>query len=93
MRRKFLPFRGTNNVQVIASDQPAEAVAVKCVFTDNRGNIMNSDDLIVNGVFDAGTSVTKPPRAEGVVCDAYYYDPPPTDILGNFNRQTLKISN
>ena len=82
---------GNENVQVTTFDQPSDAVVVKCAFFDDGGQLMYSGDLLVNGIFDAGTTVTSPINSRGVVCDAYYYEPSPTDLRNNFTGKTLRV--
>ena len=77
------------NLQVNVFDQPSDAVAVKCAFFDNGGLLLYSGDLLIEGLFDAGTTVTSPKRVAGVVCDAYYYEPSPTDLTNNFTGANL----
>ena len=82
---------GNENVHVEAFDQPSDAVAVKCAFFDAGGQLMYSGDLLVDGLFDAGTTVTSPQNSRGVVCDAYYYEPSPADLTNNFTGGNLRV--
>lgn len=93
-RAIILPMlvEGNGNVQMNAFDQPSDAVAVKCAFFDDGGLIIYSGDLLVDGVFDAGTTVTSPNNSYGVLCDAYYSEPSPSDLRNNFTDGTLRVN-
>ena len=85
-KKDFKPFVIGTNAQVIVFDQPANAVAVKCSLYDWEGNGLDSETLPPNDIFDAGTTVTSPGYARGMVCIAFYFDPLPADILRYFKN-------
>ena len=81
--RGFDPFVAKSNVQVNAFGQPSGAVATKCVFYKGEGKIMAREDGLLEIMFDAGTIVTNPLYTRVIVCDAFFYEPSPADILRN----------
>ena len=89
--RSFEPFLARDNVEVIVTGQPPDAVAVKCIFFDDEGTAMGGENSLMEGSFDAGTTVINPIDARGMICDAYYYEASPNDIQINFGNPALKM--